>query len=105
MTTLLLKHATLLATMDDAGSRWEDGGVYVVDNVIRQVGPTAELPQSADTVIDARGMAVMPGLVNTHHHFFQTLTRIPIIPQPPPLCNSILDSIVSVQIRGQGLIL
>lgn len=75
MTTLLLKQATLLATMDDAGSKCEDGGIYVVDNIIKQVGPTAELPQSADTVIDARGTAVLPGLVNTHHHFFQTLTR------------------------------
>jgi cytosine/adenosine deaminase-related metal-dependent hydrolase len=75
MSTLLLKHATLLVTMDDAGTRWEDGGIYAVDNSITQVGPTADLPQTADTVIDARGMVVLPGLVNTHHHFYQTLTR------------------------------
>ncbi len=75
MTTLLLKHAPLLVTMDDASTRWEDGGIYAVDNSIRQVGPTADLPQSADTVIDARGMVILPGLVNTHHHFYQTLTR------------------------------
>jgi 8-oxoguanine deaminase len=75
MPTLLLKHATLLATMDDIGSSWADGGIYCVDSVVQQVGPSAELPQSADTVIDARGMVVIPGLVNTHHHFYQTLTR------------------------------
>jgi 8-oxoguanine deaminase len=75
MNTLLLKHATLLVTMDDVGTSWEDGGIYVVDGSVEQVGPTAELPQTADTVIDARGMVVMPGLVNTHHHFYQTLTR------------------------------
>ena len=55
MTTLLLKHATLLAAMDDAGNAWENAGIYVVDNVIRQIGPTSELPESADTVIYARG--------------------------------------------------
>jgi 8-oxoguanine deaminase len=75
MSTLLLRHATLLATMDDAGTRIPDGGLYVEDNVIRQVGPTATLPPSADEVIDARDMLVLPGLVNTHHHFYQTLTR------------------------------
>ncbi|HKP52841.1 MAG TPA: 8-oxoguanine deaminase [Chloroflexia bacterium] len=75
MPTLLLKHATLLVTMDDAGTLLEDGGIYVVDNAIRQVGSTSELPQNADIVIDARGMVVLPGLVNTHHHFYQTLTR------------------------------
>jgi 8-oxoguanine deaminase len=75
MPTLLIQHATLLATMDDADVRWEDGGLYIVDNVIQQVGPSDLLPQTADQVIDARGMAILPGLVNTHHHFYQTLTR------------------------------
>lgn len=75
MATLLVRNATLLVTMDEAEQRWEDGGLYVVDQVIDQVGPTARLPQQADHVIDARGMLILPGLVNTHHHFFQTLTR------------------------------
>ena len=75
MPTLLVKHAALLVAMDDSSSVWEDGGLYVVDNEISQLGPTADLPHEADEVIDARGMLVMPGLVNTHHHFFQTLTR------------------------------
>ncbi|GCE45328.1 cytosine/adenosine deaminase-related metal-dependent hydrolase [Thermosporothrix hazakensis] len=75
MKTLLLKHATLLVSMDDNGTTWNDGGIYVEDNVIRQIGPTPELPQEADTIIDASDMIVLPGLVNTHHHFYQTLTR------------------------------
>jgi 8-oxoguanine deaminase len=75
MTTLLLKHAALLATMDDTSTRYEDGGVYIVDNVVERVGPTIDLPDDADTVIDARNLVVLPGLVNTHHHFYQTLTR------------------------------
>ena len=75
MPTLLVKNATLLATMDDADQRWEDGAILVTDNVISQVGPTSALPAVADRVIDGRGMVILPGLVNTHHHFFQTLTR------------------------------
>jgi cytosine/adenosine deaminase-related metal-dependent hydrolase len=73
--TLLIKHAALLITMDDADQRWEDGGILVTDNVISRVGPTAELPAQADRVIDAGDMIILPGLVNTHHHFYQTLTR------------------------------
>lgn len=75
MPTMIVKHATLLATMDDTDTRYADGGLYVVDNVIRQVGPSNQLPASADMVIDARDMVIIPGLINTHHHFYQTLTR------------------------------
>lgn len=75
MTSLLVTHATLLATMNDAGERIADGGLYCVDNVIQQVGPSDQLPESADVVLDARAMVLLPGLVNTHHHFYQTLTR------------------------------
>jgi cytosine/adenosine deaminase-related metal-dependent hydrolase len=75
MSSLLVKHATLLVSMDDNDSRWTDGGIYVEENVIRQIGPTDKLPQQADRVIDARDMILLPGLVNTHHHFYQTLTR------------------------------
>ncbi|TEU00179.1 MAG: 8-oxoguanine deaminase, partial [Dehalococcoidia bacterium] len=71
----LLKHADLLATMGDDRRRIPDGGLFVRDSVIEQVGPTAELPAEADRVINARGMIVLPGLVNTHHHLYQTLTR------------------------------
>lgn len=75
MSTLLVKNARLLATMDDADTRLEGGGLYCEDQVITQVGPTDQLPQQADTVIDAHDMIILPGMVNTHHHYFQTLTR------------------------------
>lgn len=75
MPTLLLKNADLLVTMDGARRRIANGGLLVRDWVIEQVGPTAELPTTADRVIDARGMVVLPGLINTHHHLYQTLTR------------------------------
>jgi cytosine/adenosine deaminase-related metal-dependent hydrolase len=73
--TLLLEHAELLVTMDDAHQRIPDGGLFVRGNVIEQVGATGSLPAQADRTIDARGMIVLPGLVNTHHHLYQTLTR------------------------------
>lgn len=75
MATLLLKHATVLATMDGRRREIPDGGLFVRDQAIVQAGPTAELPAQADRVIEARGMVVLPGLVNTHHHLYQTLTR------------------------------
>jgi cytosine/adenosine deaminase-related metal-dependent hydrolase len=73
--TLLLRHATLVATFDDAGREIADGAVLLRGNAIEAVGPTAELTAQADEVVDARGLVLMPGLVCTHHHFYQTLTR------------------------------
>lgn len=75
MASLLIKNAALVATLDDADTRIADGGIYAEDGVIRQVGPSDALPAAADTVLDARDMLLLPGLVNTHHHFTQTLTR------------------------------
>ena len=75
MSTLLVRNATLVVTMDAEGRQLPDAGLFVRDQVIEQVGPTAELPARADVVIDAREMVVLPGFVNTHHHLYQTLTR------------------------------
>ena len=75
MTTLLIRNARLLVTMDAQRREIADGAVFVRDNVIEAVGPTADLPTIADEVIDARDQIVTPGLVNTHHHMVQTLTR------------------------------
>jgi len=75
MSTLLIRHARTLVTMDAQRREIPDGAVFVRDNVIEAVGTTAELPQTADEVIDAHDQVVIPGLVNTHHHMYQTLTR------------------------------
>ncbi len=75
MTTLLLRNADVVAAFDDDGAIADNTSILVRDNVIQRIGPAAELPQSADVVIDARGMILIPGLINTHHHFYQTLTR------------------------------
>lgn len=75
MTTLLIKHAQVLVTMDDHRREIQDGGLFIQDGFIVQVGATRELPTTADEVLDLTGHIVLPGLVNTHHHFYQTLTR------------------------------
>ncbi len=79
MTTLLIEHADMLVTMDANRREIADGAVLVEDNAIAWVGPTSELPparrEQAGRVINARGRLVLPGFVNTHHHFYQTLTR------------------------------
>jgi 8-oxoguanine deaminase len=75
MSTLLVKHADLLVTMDAGRRVVPDGGMFIREEAIEQAGLTEDLPESADRVIDARGMILLPGLVNTHHHLYQTLTR------------------------------
>lgn len=75
MATLLIQHALVLATFDSRRREISDGGLFVRDNVIEQVGATSDLPPTADRVINARDMVILPGLVNTHHHLYQTLTR------------------------------
>ncbi len=75
MSTLLLTHATLLATFDETRREIPDGGLFIRDGFIEQVGPTAELPTEADEILDLTDHILLPGLVNTHHHFYQTLTR------------------------------
>ena len=74
MTTLLIKNIRALATMD--GAELEDAAIYIRDGWIEQVGPTSELPQAADEIVDLSDHVVIPGLVNTHHHLYQTLTRV-----------------------------
>jgi cytosine/adenosine deaminase-related metal-dependent hydrolase len=75
MGTLLVKNADMVITMDNQRRKLRQAGLFVRDHLIEQIGPTAELPPTADEVIDAAGMAIVPGLVNTHHHFFQSLFR------------------------------
>jgi len=74
MATLLIAHAARIETLDDDASSIKDGSIFVRDGVIEAIGAAADLP-AAERIIDARGCLVMPGLVNTHHHFLQTLTR------------------------------
>jgi len=76
MSTLLVKHASVVVTMDNFRSEIPDGGLYIRDGFIEQIGFTKDLPATADRVLDLTGYIVAPGLINTHHHFYQTLTRV-----------------------------
>jgi len=73
MTTLLVHGADVLVTMDGERREIAGGGLFARDGVIEAVG--ADLPETADRVVEAAGCVVTPGLVNTHHHLCQTMTR------------------------------
>jgi len=75
MKTLLVKNAEVLVTMDAGRREIARGGLYIEDNRIVAVGTSDTLPTSADEVLDLTGHVVIPGLVNTHHHMYQSLTR------------------------------
>ena len=62
-----------VVTMDDAGTEHEDGWVLVDEGVVRDVG--RDRPPEAGATVDLGGALVTPGLINTHHHLYQTLTR------------------------------
>lgn len=75
MGTLLIRNAHSLLTMDEDQPVIEDGGLFIRDHIIEEVGRSDQLPSHADLVVDAGGKVVLPGLINTHHHMYQTLTR------------------------------
>ena len=75
MTTLLIHNAHTLATLNDSGDELRNASVFVRDNCIEAIGPAAQLPQTADRMINAEHHVVIPGMVNTHHHMSQSLTR------------------------------
>ena len=80
--TLLLKNADVLCTMagpdgckNNAKEEIKNGGLFARNGIIETVAESNSLPQTADTIIDMKGHVVIPGMVNTHHHLFQNLTR------------------------------
>ena len=82
MGTLLIHNARAVATFDHANpaqaTELRNASIYIEGNCIRYIGATADLPpqaREADEVIDASRHLVTPGLVNTHHHMYQSLTR------------------------------
>lgn len=70
---ILIKNAHSVLTMDDARREIAGGDILIRDGVIVAVGQG--LVADNATVINAKNCVVTPGLVNTHHHLFQTLTR------------------------------
>ena len=97
-TTLLLHNADLICTMnpaegettlprggDNVGRELRGASLFARNGVIEAVGPAASLPDTAERVIDMTGHVVIPGMVNTHHHLFQNLTRAVPAAQNAPL--------------------
>ena len=72
MPELLIRNAQTIVTMDDDRRVLSDADILLRDGVIAAIGPNLSTTGQS---IDARGCTVTPGLVNTHHHLFQTLTR------------------------------
>jgi 8-oxoguanine deaminase len=81
----LVHDARLVAPMDDARRRLAGGWVLLEDDRVAALGPPPVPPEvNADRRIDARGKVVLPGLVNTHHHLPQVLTRnVPRVQEAP----------------------
>jgi cytosine/adenosine deaminase-related metal-dependent hydrolase len=78
MPNLLLRNIHTLVTMDAQRREIANGAIYVRDGVIQAVGTLEDMPATAqiDDILDLRHHIVIPGLVNTHHHMFQNLTRV-----------------------------
>lgn len=74
MTRMRLSHCHQVVTMDDGGSEYRDTDMVVEDGWITSIGPD-ESHAGSEIVVDCRNMIALPGLVNTHHHLYQTLTR------------------------------
>ncbi|HYF90715.1 MAG TPA: 8-oxoguanine deaminase [Symbiobacteriaceae bacterium] len=74
MTSILIKNARNIITMDDRRSRAPGGSIYIEGPEIKAVGAIST-DVKADLVIDARGKVVIPGMVNCHHHLSQVLTK------------------------------
>jgi 5-methylthioadenosine/S-adenosylhomocysteine deaminase len=75
MTADLILRNALVVTADGAGTVIRDGAVAVRDGCIVRIGPAAEVGTEAAEVIDAGGMLLMPGLINTHCHAADSLFR------------------------------
>jgi len=74
--SMLVKNAHVLVTMDESRNEINDGCMYIENGVIKVVGTADKCPPSADVVLDMKGHVVLPGLVCTHHHLYQHLTRV-----------------------------
>lgn len=74
--SLFLKNADVIVTMDTGRRELRGGSIHVVGDQIAAIGTDLAVPDGVDDVIDLTGHLVCPGLINTHHHMFQSLTRV-----------------------------
>ncbi len=73
MRHVLIRNADAVVTMNDARDELKNADIRIRGGVIAETGQA--LPAEGAEVIEASGAVVTPGLVNTHHHLFQSLTR------------------------------
>ncbi len=72
MSRILIKNASVIAVCDNEKNKFYNKSILIKDNVIESIG---DIKETADEIIDGRNKVVIPGLINTHHHLYQTLTR------------------------------
>ena len=72
MSSLLIRGASAVVTCDGADSVLENANLLLQDGLIAYMGPEE---READETLDASGCVVYPGLINTHHHLYQTFSR------------------------------
>ncbi len=92
MTDLLVRNARLVAAMDAQRTEISGGWVAVTDGVVSGVGLASTEPSDAGRTIDASDCLVTPGLINTHHHLYQNLTRA----YRPALEGNLFDWLVTL---------
>ncbi len=74
MNKILIKNISTVSCMDDSMRELENCDILIEDKLIKSIGKN--LKENAGTVIDGSGKIALPGFVNTHHHFYQTMTRV-----------------------------
>jgi cytosine/adenosine deaminase-related metal-dependent hydrolase len=89
---LLITDAELVATVDDSRREIAGGWLAVADGAVSGLGGPADPKPDAVRTLDARGCLATPGLVNTHHHLYQNLTRA----FAPALTGSLFDWLVTL---------
>lgn len=70
--SMLIKNAKTVVTCDSEDRVLEDVNIFIEDGIIKNIGKEVF---ETDEIIDAKDMIVYPGLINTHHHLYQTFTR------------------------------
>ena len=73
--SLLIRNIHTLSLMDERDTVLRGASLWIEEGAIRQIFPSAARLPKTDRVIEGRHSAVIPGLINTHHHLYQTLTR------------------------------
>ncbi len=71
----LIKNVDLIATFNKNKKEIKNGWIYIVDNIIKEIGEGEPAEFEKDREISGNGMLLLPGFVNTHHHFYQSLFR------------------------------